>query len=142
MSNTIVRPMSEADLPVLMTLIGSMNTDMSQELLRDRICVGMRNATTFLGIFSNEECAGVVGYWFADFVYCGRHLYVDSFVIAEKFRSVGFGKKLLDHVEHVARQAGCACVLLDAYLKNTRAHAFYQREGYEIKGYHFNKPIQ
>ena len=133
--------MGDADLPVLINLIGSMNTDMPQELLRDRICTGLHNATTFLGIFSDEECAGVVGYWFSDFVYCGLHLYVDSFVIAEKFRSAGFGKKLLDHIEDVARRAGCSRVLLDAYLKNTRAHAFYQREGYEIIGYHFNKSL-
>ena len=48
---------------------------------------------------------------------------------------------MCDFLEDLARAEGVKTLMLDAYLENHKAHAFYEREGFEKKGYHFLKKI-
>lgn len=70
----------------------------------------------------------------------GRHLYVDDLVSDEAERSRGVGKALLDHLGEVAKLRNCIALVLDSGTHRTRAHAFYFREGYTIRAFHFVKP--
>lgn len=42
----------------------------------------------------------------------------------------GIGATLLDHAEHLARQAGLTKLLLDAWTSNTRLHDYYLAHGF------------
>ncbi|MHB8063888.1 MAG: GNAT family N-acetyltransferase [Ruminiclostridium sp.] len=68
----------------------------------------------------------------------------------EKYRNLGFGKKLLSAAEEIAEQRGCKIILLDTF--SFQAPDFYIKNGYDIyatldncpeghKKYYFKKVI-
>ncbi|OYU94450.1 MAG: GNAT family N-acetyltransferase [Bacteroidetes bacterium B1(2017)] len=94
-----------------------------------------------LGVFDGEHCIAVCGYWVLTKLYCGKYLELDNVVVDEKYRSKGIGKIMSEHMNQIAIKENCRVMVLDAYIPNQKAHEFYEREGYEKKGYHFVKKV-
>ena len=106
-------------------------------LLDDMLQHGYR----MVAVFESETCVGISGIWVATKIYSGRYLEMDNVVVADTHRSKGIGKLLTDFIEKLALAEGCETIMLDAYLENEKAHAFYEREGFARRGYHFLKRI-
>lgn len=91
------------------------------------------------------ECDGaVVGvavYRIHENTFDGVHMYVDDLVTDETRRSEGVGEALLEHLQALARAAGCRTFTLDSGTQRQRAHRFYFRHGMTIVGFHFSKPV-
>ena len=123
-------------------LVRTLNPDLTLE--RYRYLIGQMQPLGYrmIGAFLAGECIGLSGFWIGTKLYSGKYLEIDNFVIAETHRSAGIGKLLTDWLEQEARRLHCETVMLDAYTTNTRAHRFYFREGYVIKGFHFLKDIR
>lgn len=51
-------------------------------------------------------------------------------LVSEDQRSSGIGAALVRHVEDAAREAGMQAVRLDSQVHRSRAHVFYERQGY------------
>jgi ribosomal protein S18 acetylase RimI-like enzyme len=62
-------------------------------------------------------------------------------VVDENYRNIGIGTIILNFIENEGKQKGCQHFILDSKMSNTKSHKFYQREGFEIMGYHFMKDI-
>jgi GNAT superfamily N-acetyltransferase len=71
----------------------------------------------------------------------GLHMYVDDLVTDETRRSTGVGKALLDHLQGIARAAGCNMFTLDSGVQRQQAHKFYFREGMVVAGFHFSRSL-
>ena len=56
---------------------------------------------------------------------------VNGLIVAEGQRSVGAGAKLLQAAEDWARRHGCRGMNVRSNVIRERAHAFYERNGYE-----------
>jgi GNAT superfamily N-acetyltransferase len=56
---------------------------------------------------------------------------VSGLVVDERFRSQRVGWHLLDRAEHWAREKGCGGIGLRSNVIRDRAHAFYERNGYQ-----------
>lgn len=69
----------------------------------------------------------------------GITMYVDDLVTAERFRSQGHGKAMLEWLMRYARERGCATFSLDSGTFRKDAHAFYFREGMRITSFHFQR---
>ncbi len=74
-------------------------------------------------------------------LYWGRHLFVYDLVTAEKYRSQGYGKRMLEHIHDLAREEDCEAVALSSSFPREDAHRFYEREVYERTGYVFLKRL-
>lgn len=94
-----------------------------------------------VAMFEGENCVAISGIWVATKIYSGRYLEMDNVVVADTHHSKGLGKLLGDFVEEIALAEGCDMIMLDAYLENEKAHAFYEREGFTKRGYHFLKRL-
>lgn len=94
-----------------------------------------------VGVFHQNQCVAVSGYWILTRLYCGRYIDVDNFIVDQQHRSAGIGKQLLHWMEEEGRQLGCRFSILDAYVENSGAHKFYHREGYQVRGFHFLKRL-
>ncbi|MGC5325439.1 GNAT family N-acetyltransferase [Brevibacillus sp. SYSU BS000544] len=81
---------------------------------------------------NGEIFGGLTGmiYW--------NHLRIDILWVDESLRGKGYGKKLLDTAEEVARSKGCTLITLDTF--SFQAPQFYQSQGFEIFGTHENFP--
>ena len=63
-------------------------------------------------------------------------------VVAERERGKGTGAALVAAVEARLKAAGCGLVEVTSNRKRQRAHAFYERLGYERTSYRFGKQLQ
>jgi GNAT superfamily N-acetyltransferase len=78
-----------------------------------------------------SELAG----WLAVFVYrvveADARAEISGFVVDEHFRSQRIGMHLLARAERWAREKGCRAIGLRSNVIRDRAHAFYERHGYQ-----------
>jgi len=91
---------------------------------------------------SGEAVAGVAVYRIYENTWDGLRMYVDDLVTDEARRSSGVGHALMEHLQGIARRAGCAWYTLDSGTHRAQAHKFYFREGMTIASFHFKKPLK
>lgn len=153
-SDVTVRLLAPSEFTRMQRLIEALNPSIPPETLRARIAL-LANYPTYrcAGAFLRPAdaarsdgsdgllLAGVCGLWETTRPYSGRQLEPDHVVVLPEVRSLGVGRRLMAWVYDLARAEGCETVELNAYLANTRAHAFYAADGFTTLGYHFQKRL-
>ena len=71
----------------------------------------------------------------------GISVRIMALVVDEQFRNKGIGTRLLRAGEAWARNDQAICVVLNSNMQRIEAHRFYEKEGYQIKGYGFFKEL-
>jgi len=99
------------------------------------------NNFRMVGAFYDNKLVGVSGYWVLRLLYCGRFLQVSNFVVDKNNRGLGIGRKILRHIEQIARDSNCEKFVLDSYTENKKSHPFYFSEGFYVRGFHFMKDL-
>lgn len=86
-------------------------------------------------VFVAELADGTIAGWIGVFVYrtleAAARAEISGLVVDERFRSQRIGEGLLLRSEQWARERGCATIGLRSNVIRERAHAFYQRHGYQ-----------
>lgn len=88
-----------------------------------------------------EAVLGVAVYRIHENTAEGLKMYVDDLVTDETKRSSGVGHALMEHMQRIARAAGCEQYTLDSGTHRQQAHKFYFREGMVIASFNFKKAI-
>ena len=96
-----------------------------------RMCVAVRG----------DRVVGVAVHRVHENTVDGVQMYVDYLVSDEAQLSQGIGNALMEHLQHLARAAGCAKFNLDSGTQRQQAHKFYFREGMVVTSFHFAKPL-
>ncbi len=96
-----------------------------------RMCIAVRD----------DRVVGVAVHRIHENTVDGVQMYVDDLIADETLRSQGIGKALLDHMQRIARAAGCVKFNLDSGTQRQQAHKFYFREGMVVTSFHFAKPL-
>ena len=136
-----IRLLRRAELARILPLIRELNPAIPEAVLAQRLEEMTQGGYQCVAALRNDRCIGVAGLWIGTRFWCGRYLDVDNVVVDPRYRSMGVGQRLTDWIERYARDQACAVLVLDAYVTNHRAHAFYKRNGFRIVGYHFVKNL-
>lgn len=95
---------------------------------------GMENSAEH-AVFVAELAGGEIAGWIGVFLYRAVEIdpraEISGLVVDERFRSQGVGLELLERAEQWAREKGCTAAGLRSNVIRSRAHAFYERNGYE-----------
>lgn len=87
------------------------------------------------GMFVAELVNGQIAGWISVFVYRSveteARAEVSGLVVDASVRSQGIGQRLLERAEQWARDKGCRTIGLRTNVVRERAHAFYERQGYQ-----------
>jgi GNAT superfamily N-acetyltransferase len=67
--------------------------------------------------------------------------HVDELVVDRDYRGRGVGTGLLEHLIVIARQLDCRRIELDSGFHRPDAHRYYERHGFENRGYLFSKVL-
>ncbi len=94
-----------------------------------------------IGVFLDEKCIGISGFWIHTKLWVGKILEMDNVLVDETHRGAGAGKLLSDFLTKKAKQENCQAMVLDAFVGNYKAHKFYYNQGFVAKGYHFVKRL-
>lgn len=100
-----------------------------------------RNDFKMIAVFEGARLVAACGYWIFLMLYCDRYMQISSLVVDEDKRSQGIGKKLMKHLEEIAKKEGCKKFVLDSYTENKRSHNLYFSQGFYIRGFHFMKDL-
>jgi len=92
-------------------------------------------------IEQDGKAVSAVGYRFQNFLYNGKHIYIDDLSSLREYRGQGFAGKLLDYVADMARQKGLKKVVLDSGHQRFTAHRLYLNKGYIITSHHFEQSV-
>jgi len=65
-------------------------------------------------------------------MYCWNVVYVDVLWVDELYKNKGFGSKLINEIEQIAKEKECDLIHLDTF--DFQAKDFYLKHGYEIFG--------
>jgi GNAT superfamily N-acetyltransferase len=115
----------------------TLTTDAYEAMLPEMLRYGYRQ----VGVFLNNRCIGLSGFWVNTKLYCGRYIEMDNVIVDIAHRSTGVGKMLTDWIVQKGKAEGCRVAMLDAYAHNKNAHRFYFREGYVILGFHMLRDL-
>jgi GNAT superfamily N-acetyltransferase len=92
-------------------------------------------------IEEDNKAVAAIGYRHLQFLYNGKHIYIDDLVTLEAYRGKGYAGALLDFVEAEAKLHGYKTVTLDSGHHRNTAHRLYLNKKYAITAHHFVKNI-
>ena len=128
-----VRAARAEDYARMAELAGQLGYSSTAEEIARRLG-GMKSSTEH-AVFVAQLPGGELAGWIAVFIYrcveTDMRAEVSGLVVDERQRSQGFGQWLLERAEEWAREKGCRAIGLRSNVIRGRAHAFYEREGYE-----------
>ncbi len=87
------------------------------------------------------KAVAAIGFRYLQFLYNGKHLYIDDLSTLPSCRGKGYGTKLLKYVEGVAISKGYETVTLDSGYQRNVAHRLYLNEGFCLAAHHFSKNL-
>lgn len=133
---------SEDETASTFPVIRQLRSHLEQAEYVKRIGRMRREGYRLAAVVEEDQVKCVAGFRVQDFLYCGKHLYVDDLVTDENARSGGYGRMMLDWLATEARENGCGQLHLDSGVQRHDAHGFYFREGMKILSYHFVKELR
>jgi GNAT superfamily N-acetyltransferase len=93
-------------------------------------------------IEENGKAVAAIGYRYLNFLFCGKHFYIDDLSTLPEARGKGYGGALLDFVADEARSRGFEVITLDSGHQRHTAHRLYLNKGFDISSHHFTKKIR
>jgi GNAT superfamily N-acetyltransferase len=93
-------------------------------------------------IEEDGKAVAAIGYRYLQYLYNGKHIYIDDLSTLPAYRGKGYAGKLLDFVEAEARAKGYKAVTLDSGHHRFDAHRLYLNKGFTIASHHFSKTLK
>ncbi len=101
-----------------------------------------RNTGYQLAFIEQEgKAVAAIGFRQLQFLYSGKHFYIDDLSTLPECRGKGYGGRLLDFVADLAKQNGFDVITLDSGFHRHDAHRLYLNKGFQIASIHFSKKI-
>jgi ribosomal protein S18 acetylase RimI-like enzyme len=120
-------------LPIVKQLYPDMTATKYKQYLQEMIGLNYKQVAVIQG----KKSVGLSGYWIGTRLWCGRYIDMDNVIVDPAYRSKGIGKLMTEWVLKEGKKNKCSVAVLDAYVNNYKAHKFYYREGFHVKGFHF-----
>lgn len=140
-----IKPCRPDDFAAVVHLLRQLwpDRDLDMATLRNVYDRGVRaKSQVYLCATDGEDVLGFASLTIKNNLWQAGNLgHVDELVVDEKHRGWGLGTQLLNEIITQARQRGCARVELESAFHRKNAHQFYQRQGFENRGYLFSKRL-
>ena len=130
----LVRPARPSDAPQLAALCGQLGYPSTREEVERRLqeIQGLGEHAIFVAEQPGGAIAGFLDVFVMRTVESDSHAEVAGLVVEETFRSKGIGPLLMERAEEWAREQACRMIGLRSNVIRERAHAFYERLGYNV----------
>lgn len=122
-------------------VIHELRPHLVKEEFVDRVLSMMQEGYLLTFVEVDGIAVAAVGYRYLDFLFNGKHFYIDDLVSLPDARGKGYAGALLDHVTALAKNRGYDSVTLDSGHHRYNAHRLYLNKGYNIVAHHFLMPL-
>jgi GNAT superfamily N-acetyltransferase len=96
---------------------------------------------TLAYIEKDGKAVAAVGFRYLQFLYNGKHIYIDDLSTLPASRGNGYGGNLLDYVCGKAKEKGFKILTLDSGYLRFDAHRLYLNKGFTLNCHHFSKTL-
>ncbi|MGW7916724.1 GNAT family N-acetyltransferase [Staphylococcus xylosus] len=125
--------------PLMSRLRTHLILDEYLELVRESI---EKDNYEMYGLYVEDKLASVIGFEPMTTLYYGRFIWVCDLVTDDKYRSFGYGEKLLSYIENLAKEKNYDVIALSSGLQRKSAHRFYEdKMEYNKPSYVFKKAL-
>lgn len=142
-TSSSIRPAARADLPALCALMEQLcGHPVSHEDMENRLELVEASAIDELFVLEVEgRVQGLLGFRIRENIEeRSRYGEISILVTDQSSRQLGFGRRLMEYAEALARKKGCKGTwLVSGFAREEEAHRFYQKLGYRVTGYRFVK---
>ncbi|MBK6931554.1 MAG: GNAT family N-acetyltransferase [Saprospirales bacterium] len=122
---------------VLLALRPHLAEDTFLTVVREQLREGYQLAF----IEQDGQAVAAIGFRYLQFLFSGKHFYIDDLSTLPQYRGRGYGGLLLDFVTGLAREKGYAVITLDSGFHRHDAHRLYLSKGFKIASLHFSKSL-
>src|SRR6476661_3977475 len=137
-----IRDVRPKDVEALVALIAALGYEVSAADLRQRLAV-LKKAGQHVLVADRGGAIGVLTTSTMHVLHRPRPVgRISMMVVAETARGQGIGAALVAEAEARLKAAGCGLVEVTSNAKRLRAHAFYERLGYERTSIRLAKQLQ
>jgi GNAT superfamily N-acetyltransferase len=120
--------------------------ELRPHLLEDRFLLTIKEMITegyqLAFIEEDGKAVAAIGYRYLQYLYNGKHIYIDDLSTLPAVRGKGYAAMLLDYVAAIAKEKGYEAVTLDSGYLRTDAHRLYLNKKFTMVAHHFSKPIK
>ena len=105
----------------------------------------MKEGYQLVYIEENGKAVAAIGFRYMQYLFNGKHFYIDDLSTLPESRSKGYGGMLIDYLINLAKEKGMHSVHLDSGVQRFDAHRFYLKKKFNITSHHFElrlKPIE
>lgn len=132
-ASVTVRVATPADAPQIARLSGQLGYPTTPEEAAQRLAQLEGDARH--AVYVAESAPGEVVGWIhveeCHLIESDTRAEINGLVVDERHRSRGTGQILMEHAEQWARARGCRAAVLRSNVIRIRAHAFYEKLGYQ-----------
>jgi ribosomal protein S18 acetylase RimI-like enzyme len=138
----VIRDVRPKDVDALVALIGALGYEVTAADLRKRLAVLKKTGQHVL-VADQGGAIGVLTTSIMHVLHRPRPVgRISMMVVAEAVRGQGIGAALVAEAEARLKAAGCGLIEVTSNAKRLRAHAFYERLGYERTSIRLAKQLQ
>ena len=127
----LIRAAESKDIPSLKKLLQQLGYQTDLENLQQHINVAHNDLNMLVAELEKEVCGVIVINFITPVHENGLWALISALVIDESLRGAGIGQKLLVASEQIARNKKCSQIELSSSERRTRAHNFYEGNGYK-----------
>jgi GNAT superfamily N-acetyltransferase len=129
----------DAEIDCIIPLLLILDTRFSAEILKSRLKEMLDTGYQCVGIYENNELIGVSGLWILYKYYVGKHIEPDNVILTPEYQGQGIGRQLMAWIYAYGQSIGCVASELNCYVTNKAGQKFWESEGYEPIGIHYQK---
>jgi GNAT superfamily N-acetyltransferase len=132
----------EADnIQSIIPLLVQLDETISEPVLQQRLQQMLEQGYQCVGIYDGEKLVGMSGLWILTKYYVGRHIEPDNVYILPEYRGQGIGQQLMKWIYQFAAENDCVASELNCYVTNEAGRKFWESEGYDPIGIHYQKKL-
>lgn len=139
--NSEVRLVAQADIHSIVPLLHELNPKLDEATIRSRLDEMVTQGYRCAGLYVEQRLVGICGIWIMTKCYVGKHIEPDNVYLAPEYRSHGLAQQLLAWVYEYGKSQGCVATELNCYISNALGRSFWEKEGYEAIGLHYQKML-
>jgi diamine N-acetyltransferase len=129
----------EQDIYSIIPLLKMLNDTIEDDILKQRLDEMLIQGYKCIGIFDGDKLVGICGIWILTKYYVGKHIEPDNVFISPAYQNQNIGTQLMAWITKYAKENGCIASELNCYVNNKRAQKFWEKDGYEVIGLHYQK---
>ncbi|MEQ1630227.1 MAG: GNAT family N-acetyltransferase [Gallionella sp.] len=140
-SQSEVRLIARQDVYSIVPMLCELNPKLAEDTIRSRLEEMITQGYQCAGVFVQEKLVGICGIWIMTKCYVGKHIEPDNVYLSPDYRSHGLAQQLLAWVYEYGKSQGCVATELNCYISNALGRSFWEKEGYEAIGLHYQKML-